>query len=403
MRWLIIEDALSDRKGHWAAYIGTFLRGLEKQGDEAIVLCDCKAEEFITASLKAQAVLPESIWHRMGDGASALTRYLRVPVHAVRTWRAVRKYFNSHLRDQPPDVVFVPTVLPHHLLGWYLLLKSGSLPREATLLLFFPNLPLGIAADGKARWTATPTTRLMLWIFERIRPLVESKRVVLGVETAEMQSALATLTRLPVLYLPHPVDPLPDPPCPGKLPLYFAAYGVARAEKGSDIFQSAIINYLADYPESRIQFGIQWMGDFKDDHGRLVGMADELCNSERVDVIRSFFRDGEYAGWLSKTSVLVLPYRVSSYSVRVSRVVIEAMVNGLPVITTRGSTLWNQLEEFGAGVCCEDEDVRSLVLALHDMEARFPEFSKTALLRREKAREHFSVANFHRRLESFIA
>ena len=40
MRWLIVEDALRDRKGHWAEYIGTFLRGLEKQGDEVVILCD---------------------------------------------------------------------------------------------------------------------------------------------------------------------------------------------------------------------------------------------------------------------------------------------------------------------------------------------------------------------------
>ena len=28
MNWLIVEDALRDRKGHWLEYISTFVRGL---------------------------------------------------------------------------------------------------------------------------------------------------------------------------------------------------------------------------------------------------------------------------------------------------------------------------------------------------------------------------------------
>jgi glycosyltransferase involved in cell wall biosynthesis len=403
MRWLIVEDALRDRKGHWAEYIGTFLRGLEKQGDEVVILCDRKAEEFIPKNLKAHALLPESIWHRMGDGAGTLTRYLRVPHHAIRTWWSVYNYFKKHLRDKPPDVIFVPTVLPHHLLGWYLLLKCGILPPKSTLLLFFPNLPLCIEDDGNVRWIASPTTRLMAWIVEKIRLLVESRRVVLGVETAQMQLALARLTQLPVLYLPHPVDPLPESVVTGEFPLYFAAYGVARAEKGSDLFQAAIINYLTDYPESRIRFGIQWMEAFEGGQGKLISVADTLTLSKRVDVIRSFFQEGEYSAWLLKTSALVLPYRSSSYALRVSRVVIEAMVNGLPVITTEGSTLWSQLERFGAGVSCKDEDVNSLVLAIRDMELKYQELSEAAILTKQKAREHFSVKNFRQILKSFIS
>jgi glycosyltransferase involved in cell wall biosynthesis len=398
MRWLIVEDALRDRKGHWAEYIGTFLRGLEKQGDEVIILCDRKAEEFITNNLQARPVLPESIWHRMGDGAGALTRYLRVPIHAIRTWLSVYNYFKKHLRDNPPDVIFVPTVLPHHLLGWYFLLKSGILPPKSTLLLFFPNLPLCVEKDENVRWIASPTTRLMAWIIEKIRLLVESKRVVLGVETAQMQLALARLTKLPVLYLPHPVDPLPETPVLGALPIYFAAYGVARAEKGSDLFQSAIEKYLTLYPESRIRFGIQWIDSFEDECGHSISISPVLANSEKVDVIHAFFQEGEYAERLSRTSALVLPYRSSSYSVRVSRVVIEAMVNGLPVITTEGSTLWSQLQEFGAGICCKDENVNSLVQAIHEMELLYINLKKVAEIRKISAREHFSVREFRKML-----
>ena len=33
MKWLIVEDALRDRKGHWLEYVSTFVRGLTALGD----------------------------------------------------------------------------------------------------------------------------------------------------------------------------------------------------------------------------------------------------------------------------------------------------------------------------------------------------------------------------------
>lgn len=402
MHWLIVEDALRDRKGHWAEYIATFRRGLEQLGDEVTILCDRRAEDFILTSLEAQPLLPESIWHRMGDGAGALTRYLRVPLHAIRTWHSIRNYFHKYFRDPSPDVIFVPTVLPHHLLGWYFLLKSGFLRKKTRLLLFFPNLPLKIASSGEIHWIPSPTARLMVWIFEKLRPLVESRRVVLGVETEQMRGALAQLTGLPVLYLPHPVEALPGGSAEKSQSLCFAAYGVARAEKGSDLFQAAIEKYLTNYPESRIRFAIQWIDSFEDECGNRIGVSEILSKSERVEVISSFFKKGEYAERLSETSALVLPYRGSSYMLRVSRVVIEAMVNGLPVITTEGTTLWDQLREFGAGECCRNEDVDSLVLAIREMEMKYADYAGSAQLAKTRAREHFSVANFRKLLLNFV-
>jgi hypothetical protein len=35
MKWLIVEDALRDRKGHWLEYVSTFVRELRALGDGA--------------------------------------------------------------------------------------------------------------------------------------------------------------------------------------------------------------------------------------------------------------------------------------------------------------------------------------------------------------------------------
>ncbi len=298
MKWLIVEDALRDRKGHWMEYVSTFVRELRALGDEVVVLCDQKAQGFVMEQTGARPVLPESIWHRMGDGAGALKRYLRVLAHAVATFFAIRNFFKEfnhnrargqvqeratggwpegrgsgnervkgHRRfsyggtavtereacqrldkpsgaafsnpstselawdsentsltrsasepaslpatsnslpatSSPPDWIFVPTVLVHHLLGWWMLLKTGSVPKESRVLLFFPNLPIRLDDEGLPLWTGGPTTKLMAWLFAQLRGEVENGKVVLGVETHAMRRTLEGLIRIPVVYLPHPV------------------------------------------------------------------------------------------------------------------------------------------------------------------------------------------------------
>src|ERR1700735_1799135 len=113
MRWLIVEDALRNKKGHWFEYLGTFAQELNALGDDVTVLADHSAESFLIEQLHVKPVLPDSIWHRMGDSAGPLRRYLRVPLHGWKTWRAVKTYLRN---GEKYDVIFVPTVLVHHLL-----------------------------------------------------------------------------------------------------------------------------------------------------------------------------------------------------------------------------------------------------------------------------------------------
>jgi hypothetical protein len=194
----------------------------------------------------------------MGDGAGALKRYARVPGHAIATFFALRKVFrgfnhsghrehrvrqaevshsgteNGLLRtdgskhvpcsatetepkepatrhklpatSSPPDWIFVPTVLVHHLLGWCLLLKTGSVPKDSRVLLFFPNLPIWLDDAGHPFWNAGPTTKLMVWLFARLRGDVENGNLVLGVETHAMRRALESLIGMKVVYLQHTVQ-----------------------------------------------------------------------------------------------------------------------------------------------------------------------------------------------------
>jgi glycosyltransferase involved in cell wall biosynthesis len=158
--------------------------------------------------------------------------------------------------------------------------------------------------------------------------------------------------------------------------------------------------HLARFPNSRVRFVLQWLKDFSTTSGGTAHLPAALRQHSRVEIVDRYFADGEYAQRLASTQALLLPYRRSSYALRVSRVVIEAMVHGLPVVATRGTTLAEQAEAFGAAVLCEDENVESLVAAMETMERNFEALAATAREQQAKAREHFSVRQFRETLMS---
>jgi len=346
MRWLIVEDALRDRKGHWLEWVTTFERGLRELGDEVTVLADSEVEPDIRCSLQAEPILPRSIWHRLGDGSGAMTRYSRVFTHNWQTWRVMNRY----LRRQPEfDAIFVPTVSVHHLLAWARLIKTTLRHRKTRVLLFFLTAPVNTDFDENVVSDGSPTARLQFALLHWLASEVRSGKVVLGVETKAMRHAFEKMTSLPFVWFPQPVAPPVRETKTSDEGIEMACFGAARAEKGSDILQKAIQLHRRKYPASRTRFTIQWIDDFQAE-GRLVAKSSELHNDSKVSFVTHYFRDGEYAEHLRRTDVMLLPYRLSSYALRGSRVVIEAAVNGIPVIATRGTTLANLAEDFGTGV-----------------------------------------------------
>ena len=205
-----------------------------------------------------------------------------------------------------------------------------------------------------------------------------------------------------------------------KNPIVFGCYGAARWEKGSDIFQEAIKLILKNEvasgggrvasvedkaePVTRdplpataagrpLRFAIQWVEDFTDDNGNLVKLDPWLKNHPQVEVIGRYFQGDEYEQRLAATDVMVLPYR-KPYQLRVSRVVIEAMLSGMPVIATRGTTLFEQAEEYGVVVGCEEGNAESLAEAMMEVVERFEMLRLNAQERASVAAGFFSVKYF---------
>jgi glycosyltransferase involved in cell wall biosynthesis len=333
-----------------------------------------------------------------------------------------------------PDLIFVPTVLVHHLAGWVPLIKWKLRDFRGRILLFFPNAPVYLDQDGNARIPSDPTAKLFLFCIRALRNEVAGGRVVLGAETESMSKALTEATGVRVTYLPHPVelspkfslakrdsvarlgDPSPQtpvsvdrqgdlstasPPVPATSadPIVFGCYGAARHEKGSDVLQRAIALVLENRSDLPARFVFQWMEDFADEGGQVVRLDPEVAAHPKVQVIREHFSEGGYEKQLAATDVMLLPYR-SPYRLRVSRVVIEGMILGIPLVVTRGTTLWDQASRYGCAKACDEgsaESVAEAILALLD---EYEEASRRAKDCRAEALRHFSVAEFRRRLVS---
>ena len=147
-----------------------------------------------------------------------------------------------------------------------------------------------------------------------------------------------------------------------------------------------------------LRFAIQWVEDFRDGEGNLVSMDSWLRAHPQVEVIGRYFEGYEYEQRLKETDVMVLPYR-SPYRLRVSRVVIEAMMHGMPVIAPKGTTLFEQAEEYGVVLGCEEGSAESLAVAILEVAWVFTSMQEDAMRKADKAVESFSVRYFRELLQ----
>lgn len=395
MNWWIVEDALTDRTGHWIEYLSTFQHDLHAIGDDVNFFCDREAQPFVIQNFSANAILPPSIWHKMSERVSRWKRLLWIFSHGVTTWKVMRAFLK---KEQAPDVIFVPTVLVHHLVGWSLLLRL--LPDKTRLLLFFPNTPIVYDTQNQSpKLSPDPTAKLFSWLVGRMKPFVESGQLILGAETHSMRSAMTSVLDVPFTYFPHPVKDHKSAIPQKEKPLTFGCYGAARFEKGNDLLQLAIAQHLQQ-TNSDSNFAVQWISDFKDKNGNLIQKDPVLLQDQRVQFITEYFPEGGYATQMSRTDIMILPYR-EPYRYRVSRVAIEAMVHGMPIIASRGTTIFEQASRYGTVVGCELGSVDSVIAAIEYVEQNQHELIAEAKAKSTAVSNHFSVNEFRNKLVTY--
>ncbi|NJK39096.1 MAG: glycosyltransferase [Oscillatoriales cyanobacterium SM2_3_0] len=233
-------------------------------------------------------------------------------------------------------------------------------------------------------------------LIKLFRPFVQQETVTLAVETKVARQEFEALTTLPFIQLPHPVanvDLIVETVDYKNSLLNFACFGFARYEKGSDLFKQAIEQFIYQFKSDHLQFYIQWIEPFDLPDGTVCN-PNSLSDLAQVKVIDRPLVTDAYQALLKTTDCMVLPYRNSSYYARVSRIAIESTFLGIPMIYTKGGWLEDLVQEFGAGIGIEDENIDELIAAIQTMSNSYSHYRQAALIQQEKTRVYFSGQAF---------
>lgn len=397
MRILIVEEALQRDAGHWPVYLGDIASGFRHAGDIVDILAHREADFSLLERLQAQPWLSRSCWTQ--SVAQGQLGGLR---HAIRFARELRRW----LKLQPVAYTWVCSLtmrLPH-LLAYTLLLRSKSvtLPTRC-LLLFVQGFGDYVGLDQPVRFPQTVSNLLARWCFRRLRSAVRSGQVLLAAETEAMQKELIRFSGLPVELFPHPVE-LPAHPSVRNLPscryssdhpaVTITCPGFARYEKGIDLLQQACLELWKLPRYQAVHIICQWPEPFTLPDGTLLSPDPNLVADPRFTLVNHTLNAEQYHDLLSRTDLILLPYRRSSYHNRVSRVAIEAAIRGLPLVVTRG-TWAEELTALASGsVLIQEETVQSVLSALKLALDHLDDLNDAAQISSASVRSFHSVARF---------
>ena len=402
MKFLIAEEALTDRRGHWFEYIATISKQHQSSGDTVRIAANKNADQQILNELQADPVFKKNAWRTDKDPLSSFGRLRQLWGHNHSLFEDMDEYVQANGEF---DVLFVPTILIDHILGWKKFAKRRAGKSVKKIVLFFVNGQGVYKGPNKPiTFPNSPRKWLFKYALSSLKPEVEKGSVILGCETKEMAKEYEMFCGLPFHYLPHAVNDIPlekEPDISEDAPITFAHLGFTRFEKGTDLLQEAIAKYLSQFPEANVRFVLQWLGDFKIKNGTLCSQHPDLLSSEKVQFIETALNSEEYDAILKQTDVMVLPYRLSSYYARVSRVAIEAAINSIPMIYTEKS--WNESlvqDGHGSGEGFESENMESLYESIVRTVENFDSLKLEAEHRKTSALEHYSAATFEQFLKS---
>lgn len=400
---LIVEEALRDLKAHWFEYIQTIKEAVNERGWEVEVAVHKDAAAEITRTFNCFPIFRNARYLRQEKDKLPAERYYGFLLHSLRCLRVLWPFFKKHRYD----AVFVPTVLVHHLLAWYIIMRLHP-DKPAHLTLFFVTPP-GVW-DDKRKMTDFPKSTIILKkLLQLFRQFIIAGKVTLAAETREARNQFEKVSGLPFTLMPHPV-PFNDTATDNtsakidmmasgrQQPVSFGCFGFARHEKGADLLKAAIEKILASNSDFPAHFTIQWTDPFTMPDGSICTPGCTLESHPQVTIVDRPLASNEYKALLLKTDCMILPYRNSSYHARVSRIAIEAACNSIPIIYTKGGWLEENAENFGAGVGIADESPDELISAIQTVCYDFKKFSNQAKDSVQKARAYYDPGHFSRLL-----
>jgi glycosyltransferase involved in cell wall biosynthesis len=396
-RMLVVEEALKTESGHWFEYVRSVRELNWVAGAETVVVTHRDASPEVVAALDAHAIFPWTSWDNIYFNPAPWRRYVGIARHNWRLYRLMNRFVRDH---GPFDIVFAPTVAIYHLIGWRLLMAAQA-RRIGQIVLLFRNNAGSYPAGSKVP-VFKRSSEVLKWALRSFRPLIARRRARLVTDSAKLAFEYRHLSGIALDVLPSPR--IAPPPALGAdtratdAPVVFSCLGPARFEKGIDVMQDAIRQYLATYPSAPARFVIQWNEPIINGDGNLYLPDPALAAETRVTIIDQPMTSAAYEGAIAATDCMLLPYQRASYFARISGVAVEAVTAGVPVIYTRDTWCADLVRDVGAGIGADDGDAAGFAEAIAEMVAQYPKYRELARARAEVARAAHSPNTFTDRL-----
>jgi glycosyltransferase involved in cell wall biosynthesis len=382
-RVLIVEENLASvGGGHFWDFARDLMAAAKSSGHEFTAAAHITAED----ALRVEGVYPIlshgrrfRVRGKWGNGCNAVD----FVVNNYHCYRQILRHLKTH---GPVDCLFFPTACHYSVFAaWALLRFHPRLVHKAVI--FFVQQPTWWPA-GAASPQPEKIAPILRFALRLLRPLLLEKRAVLATETPVAQEEYRAMTGLDVHLWGHPVE-VPVRAAKARTDkTLFSSFGWARHEKGSDILAAAIERCLRDPRFDHCEFFLQWGRgrDFKLPDGSLQTLSPEIRGHQRVRVIDGPLNREDYLELFEQTDAVVLPYRHTSYYGRLSRVSIEAVAAGIPMIASPGTHAAHIVAEQGAGVTMPGLSAAELVESMaRFLEAR-EEIAEMAIQRSPSAR-----------------
>ncbi len=393
-RLLVVEEALKNQAAHFYEYVKSVAELNARAGGETLVVSHADTDPAIVAELGAYPLFARSNWDGVYNHPQAWRRYLGIVRHNWYVYRVMSRFVKEH---GPFDLLFAPTVVIHHVIGWRLLmLRHGGRSVKRIALLFRNNA--GSYTPGSTTPVFKRSTAILKYALRSYAGLIARGRALFVTDSARLATEYRLLCGITPDVWPSPrvaaYDDLAADDRSADAPVTFSCLGPARFEKGIDVMQEAIKAYRAAHPDGKARFVIQWNAPIHDADGALYAPDPALRADPHVTLIEQSMSSEDYDAAVASADVMLLPYRRASYFARISGVAVEAVTAGVPVIYTRDTWCEDLVREVGAGAGVDDGDVAGLCAAISEMADDYPRYRAAARARAELARASHSGAAF---------
>ena len=234
----------------------------------------------------------------------------------------------------------------------------------------------------------------IFWLVGLIIRLLHLQNVRFIAETSEMADKWTEIIGIKCTNFPFPVEPQNcaiSHTSVSDSKITFGILGPPRKEKGFNLilkaYQQITLENCGDLMNFIIQVAPVWSNCEVDNE--VEEFRKLATQSSNIQLIENVLSHEEYTALWSKIDVILLPYSSSAYSLRSSGVLMEAIANAKPVITTANTLLACMADKYAASIKIE-EDSEYLVIALKEAKSNFSKLNAKSRIKADEWKNVFS-------------